>query len=122
MEDRESITARILQIMEKEGHSVSSFARKLGMSWTSANNIVSGRNMPSYENIVKIIESFEWVDANWLIMGQKSTADVDKKNLYTIINTQQKTIESQQKTIDRLTAKLVQELPEQSSQKVADVV
>lgn len=45
-------------------------------------------------------------------MGEKSDMDVDKKKLYSIISTQQKTIENQQKTIDRLTAKLVQELPE----------
>lgn len=117
MEEKESITARILYIMEKEGHSVGSFARKLGIPWTSANNIVSGRNMPSYDNIVKIIERFGWVDANWLVMGQKSDADLDKKKLYSVIAAQQKIIESQQKTIDRLTSKLVHDLPDDSPQK-----
>lgn len=43
-----TITDRIVKIMEKEGHTVSTFARKLGISWTSANNIVSGRNAPNY--------------------------------------------------------------------------
>lgn len=116
-----TITERIVQIMSKEGHTVSTFARKLGIPWTSANNIVSGRNAPNYETIVKIIENFEWVDANWLVMGQKSEADTDKKKLYSVITMQQKTIESQQKTIDRLTTKLVQDLHEESSKKVADV-
>lgn len=121
MESKDNITKRILHIMEKEGHNVSSFARKLGISWTSANNIVSGRNMPSYDNIVKIIESFEWVDANWLITGQNRESDTDKKKLYSLIATQQKTIDSQQKTIDRLTEKLVQDLPDEPTQKVANV-
>ena len=120
MKGKESITARILYIMEKEGHSVSSFARKLGIPWTSANNIVSGRNMPSYDNIVKIIENFGWVDANWLVMGQKSDADLDKKKLYSVFVAQQKIIESQQKTIDRLTSKLVHDLPDDSPQKVVN--
>ena len=120
MEEKKSITARILYIMEKEGHSVGSFARKLGIPWTSANNIVSGRNMPSYDNIVKIIENFGWVDANWLVMGQKSDADLDKKKLYSVIAAQQKIIESQQKTIDRLTSKLVHDLPDDSPQKVVN--
>ena len=66
---------------------------------------------------MKIIESFEWVDANWLVMGEKSEIDTDKKKLYSVISTQQKTIDSQQKTIDRLTAKLVQELSEEPSKK-----
>ena len=103
--------------MEKEGHNVSSFARKLGLSWTSTNNIVSGRNMPSYDNIVKIIENFEWVDANWLIMGEKNSTDTDKEKLFSVIAAQQKTIENQQKTIARLTEKMLQELPDLSSSK-----
>ncbi|WP_276815621.1 helix-turn-helix domain-containing protein [Segatella maculosa] len=117
MGDKENITTRILQIMEKEGHNVSSFARKLGLSWTSTNNIVSGRNMPSYDNIVKIIENFEWVDANWLIMGEKNSTDTDKEKLFSVIAAQQKTIENQQKTIARLTEKMLQELPDFSSPK-----
>ena len=122
MKKKEDITERILQIMEKEGHNVGSFARKLGLSWTSANNIVTGRNMPSYDNVVKIIENFDWVDANWLVMGTKCEADTDKKKLYSVIATQQKTIENQQKTIDRLTAKLIQELPDEPSKKIASAI
>ena len=117
MGDKENITTRILQIMEKEGHNVSSFARKLGLSWTSTNNIVSGRNMPSYDNIVKIVESFEWVDANWLIMGEKNSTDTDKEKLFSVIAAQQKTIENQQKTIARLTEKMLQDLPNLSPPK-----
>lgn len=118
----ENITDRIVQIMTDEGHTVSTFARKLGISWTSANNIVSGRNAPNYETIVKIIESFDNIDANWLVMGQKGAKGTDAEKLYSIISTQQKTIENQQKTIDRLTAKLVENIPEESGKKVADAV
>ena len=80
-----TITDRIVKIMEKEGHTVSTFARKLGISWTSANNIVSGRNAPNYETIVKIIESFVNEDANWLVMGQKGAKGTDAEKLYSII-------------------------------------
>lgn len=118
----ESITDRIKHILDSEGHTVSTFARKLGISWTSANNIVSGRNAPNYETIVKIIESFDNIDANWLVMGQKGAKRTDAEKLYSIISTQQKTIENQQKTIDRLTAKLVENIPEESDRKVEDAV
>lgn len=114
-----TITDRIKDILDNEGHTVSTFARKLGISWSSANNIVSGRNAPNYETMVKIIEKFNNIDANWLVMGQKSMDAQKDKKLYAIIEKQQKTIENQQKTIDRLTAELVQDL---SSKKVADVV
>lgn len=118
----ENITDRIVKIMEKEGHTVSTFARKLGISWTSANNIVSGRNAPNYKTIVKIIESFDNIDANWLVMGQQGAKGTDAEKLYSIISTQQKTIENLQKTIDRLTEKLVEGISEESGKKVADAV
>ena len=73
--------------------------------------------MPSYDNIVKIVESFEWVDANWLIMGKKSSTDADKEKLFSVIAAQQKTIENQQKTIARLTEKMLQDLPNLSPSK-----
>lgn len=113
MKEKETITDRISQIIEKEGHSVSTFAKKLGIPWTTANNIISGRNSPNYESLVKIIENFAWVDANWLVMGEEAARDdVDKKKLYAMIEAQQKTIEKQQDTIDRLTERLLKDLPD----------
>lgn len=97
-----TITDRIVQIMEKEGHTVSTFARKLGISWTSANNIVSGRNAPNYETIVKIIESFDNIDANWLVMGQKGAKGTDAEKLYSIISTQQKLLKTSKKRLTGL--------------------
>ena len=104
MKKKETITERISQIIEKEGHTVTTFSNKLGISWTTANNIVSGKNAPNYDTIVKIIENFGWVDANWLIMGKKNQ-DSATENL-------QKTIDFQQKIIDRLTTKLIEDLSE----------
>lgn len=119
MKEKETITDRISQIIEKEGHSVSTFAKKLGIPWTTANNIISGRNSPNYESLVKIIENFAWVDANWLVMGEEAARDdVDKKKLYAIIEAQQKTIEKQHDTIDRLTERLLKDLPD-TGKKVA---
>ena len=119
MKEKETITDRISQIIEKEGHSVSTFAKKLGIPWTMANNIISGRNSPNYESLVKIIENFAWVDANWLVMGKEAARDdVDKKKLYAMIEAQQKTIEKQQDTIDRLTERLLKDLQD-TGKKVA---
>lgn len=119
--EEETITTRIAQLMTREGHTVNTFARKLNIPWSSANNIVSGRNAPNYDTIVKILTSFNGIDANWLIMGRKSGKSVDEDKLYSIISMQQKTIENQQRTIDRLTAKLVDNESEDSAKKVVDV-
>ena len=119
--EEETITTRIAQLMTREGHTVNTFARKLNIPWSSANNIVSGRNAPNYDTIVKILTSFNGINAKWLIMGRKSGKSVDEDKLYSIISMQQKTIENQQRTIDRLTAKLVDNESEDSAKKVADV-
>ncbi|WP_036932204.1 helix-turn-helix transcriptional regulator [Prevotella sp. HUN102] len=119
--EQETINDRIRYIIEKEGHTVSSFAKKMDIGDQTIRSITKDRNKPSYDIIVKIVENFDWVDANWLVMGEKSETDTDKKKLYSIIATQQKTIENQQKTIDRLTSKLVQDISEASSPKVANV-
>lgn len=120
--EEETITNRIVQLMNKEGHTINTFARKLNISWTSANNIITGRNTPNYDTIVKILTSFENIDANWLIMGQKRGEETNADKLYSVISMQQKTIENQQRTIDRLTAKLVENVSEDSVKKVANAI
>ena len=55
-------------------------------------------------------------------MGEKKEEETDTDKLYSIISMQQKTIEHQQQTIERLTAKLVEGAPEKSAKKVANVV
>lgn len=115
--EEETITNRIVQLMNKEGHTINTFARKLNISWTSANNIITGRNTPNYDTIVKILTSFENIDANWLIMGQERREETNEDKLYSVISMQQKTIENQQRTIDRLTAKLVENVSKDSVKK-----
>ena len=105
----ETINERVNSIIEKEGHTIATFAKKIGVPWTTIKNIVSGRNAPSYDIIVKIINAVDWVDANYLIMGEKLTKG-NQGNLLTIVERQNKTIESQQKTIDRLTKKMLENI------------
>ena len=120
--EQETINKRICYIIKKEGHTVGSFAKKMNVRDQTIRNITIGRNKPGYDVIVKIIDSFEWVDANWLIMGQKnhSNSDSDKEKLYSVIATQQKTIEKQQETIDRLTFLLVQRESKDHSKKATN--
>ena len=104
----ETINERVNSIIEKEGHTIATFAKKIGVPWTTIKNIVSGRNAPSYDIIVtRSINAVDWVDANYLVMGEELTKG-NQGNLLTIVERQNKTIESQQKTIDRLTKKMLE--------------
>ena len=53
-------------------------------------------------------------------MGQKNYKEADKERLYSIIETQQRTIEKQQETIDKLTSILTQNKPSDHSKKIRD--
>lgn len=99
--EKETVNARIRQIIEKEGHTISSFARKSELGDQTIRSIVKDRNKPSFDVLVKIVENFDWVDANWLVMGQKTkNEDLEGAKLYAFIDAQQRTIEAQQKTIE----------------------
>lgn len=98
----ETIGDRINGIIEREGHTIATFAKKIGVPWTTIKNIVSGRNAPGYDIMLRIINAVDWVDANYLLLGEELSKG-NQANLLKIVERQNKTIESQQQTIDRLT-------------------
>lgn len=102
----QTINDRIQDIIEKEGHTIATFAKKIGVPWTTVKNITSGRNAPSYDIMVRIINAVDWVDANYLVMGKSESKD-GSRDLSALVQLQQKTIDSQQTTIDRLTKKML---------------
>lgn len=106
-----TINDRIRYVIEKERCTISSFARRTSLGNQTIRNITLDRNKPSYEVIVKIIESFDWIDANWLVMGEENVSEInyDRDKLYSIISSQQKIIEKQQDTIDKLMEKFTQD-------------
>ena len=106
-ETTQTINDRINGIIDKEGHTIATFAKKIGVPWTTVKNIVSGRNAPSYDIMVRIINAVDWVDANYLLMGEEPQKG-GQTNLLSIVERQNKTIESQQTTIDRLTKKMLE--------------
>ncbi|WP_340063109.1 helix-turn-helix transcriptional regulator [Ascidiimonas aurantiaca] len=59
--------------------SASAFADKVGVQRSSISHIISGRNKPSLDFIMKIIEAFPEVDLYWLLMGKGTFPTVEKK-------------------------------------------
>lgn len=67
------IIERLQKIIEHENLSVSAFARKIGVvDQTIRGIVVQKRNKPSFDMLVKIIQTFDWLSAEWLIMGKGS--------------------------------------------------
>lgn len=61
---------RLLKFLNKEGLSATVFADEIGVQRSSISHILSGRNNPSYDFILKILEKFDYINADWLITGK----------------------------------------------------
>lgn len=61
---------RLLLIFEKFSLNASSFADKIGVQRSSMSHILSGRNKPSLDFILKIYETFPEISLTWLALGE----------------------------------------------------
>ena len=64
---------RLRSILEDNSMNASSFAEKINVQRSSISHVLSGRNKPSLDFILKILESFSDVDFYWLVYGQSPT-------------------------------------------------
>ncbi|WP_051312754.1 helix-turn-helix domain-containing protein [Sporocytophaga myxococcoides] len=65
-----SITERILAILENKELTPSSFADTIGIQRSSMSHILSGRNKPSLDVIHKILITFPDILSDWLLTGK----------------------------------------------------
>ena len=70
MINTEDFIKRLQKVMDYYGESASSFAEKAGVQRSSISHILSGRNKPSLEFILKILSSFPEVELYWLLNGK----------------------------------------------------
>jgi transcriptional regulator with XRE-family HTH domain len=65
---------RILGLLKEKSMSASQFADEIGVLRSSVSHIISGRNKPSLEFVMKILKRFPDVDSNWLLFGTEPVA------------------------------------------------
>ena len=66
----EKFTERLQNIIKYYDESASSFAEKIGVQRSSISHILSGRNKPSLDFIMKVLHAYPEVDLYWLINGK----------------------------------------------------
>src|SRR5690606_12597167 len=83
-------TNRLQKVIEYYGESASSFAEKIGVQRSSISHILSGRNKPSLDFVLKVLSSFPEVELYWLMNGKgefptepKNTSHSPTNNLET---------------------------------------
>ena len=70
MINSKNLTIRLQQIIDFYSLSASAFADEIGVQRSSISHILSGRNKPSLDFVMKILSSFPEVDLYWLLNGK----------------------------------------------------
>ncbi len=68
MDERE----RLAKIIESENLTAKQFADEIGVSAGTISNILGGRNKPSTEIFVRILNRFRTISSDWLLLGTGS--------------------------------------------------
>ena len=63
-------TSRLKKVIDFHQLTASMFADKIGVQRSSISHILSGRNKPSLDFILKVIAEFDEVDMYWLLNGK----------------------------------------------------
>jgi transcriptional regulator with XRE-family HTH domain len=71
---------RLEIILDYYGINASSFADKIGVQRSSMSHLLSGRNKPSLDFVLKILDVFPDVDLYWLLNGKGSFPKNEEEN------------------------------------------
>ncbi len=76
------MVSRIKKLLENLQLSPSAFADSIGVQRSSLSHILSGRNKPSLDFIIKVLQQYPEVDLYWLITGTNVSKDSQHKTEY----------------------------------------
>lgn len=80
-------TNRLKKIIEHHQLTASMFADRIGVQRSSISHILSGRNKPSLDFILKVTNEFKDVDIYWLLNGKGTFPNKEFTNTPTPTNT-----------------------------------
>lgn len=63
---------RILKFLQNENKSYAQFAEEIGVQPSGISHILSGRNNPSLDFILKMLSKYQGLSAEWLLFGRGS--------------------------------------------------
>tara|TARA_R110000850_G_scaffold80862_1_gene173549 strand:+ start:91872 stop:92279 length:408 start_codon:yes stop_codon:yes gene_type:complete len=77
MVNSDAFASRLQKVMDYYGLSSSAFADTIDFNRSSISHLLSGRNKPSLEFVMKVLEKFPEVKLYWLLNGKGSFPDSD---------------------------------------------
>ncbi|MEJ2112601.1 MAG: helix-turn-helix transcriptional regulator [Flavobacteriaceae bacterium] len=103
MINSENFAKRLQKIIDFYGETSSSFAEKIGVQRSSISHILSGRNKPSLDFVLKILSSFPEVEMYWLLNGKGTFPTISKQESSILPQTNRsKETDEKGKTIKRI--------------------
>lgn len=66
----DKITERIQTVIDHYGLTISSFADKIGVQRSSISHLLKGRNKPSLDFVMKVVQVYPEVNLYWLLNGK----------------------------------------------------
>lgn len=77
---------RLMKVLNHLGLTATRLADEIGVQRSGISHILSGRNQPGYDFIVKLLTRFPELNSEWLLLGKgnllkdkdKSTTDINK--------------------------------------------
>lgn len=61
---------RLLEFLRTENKSSAQFAEEIGVQPSGISHILSGRNNPSLDFILKMLEKYQFLSTDWLLFGK----------------------------------------------------
>jgi|TARA_B110001450_G_scaffold216107_1_gene209558 transcriptional regulator with XRE-family HTH domain len=80
MENSDMFTKRLQKLLDYYNLSASGLANKIGIQRSTISHVISGRNKPSLDFVMKILHNFNEVSIEWLIDGKGYFPKTENKN------------------------------------------
>jgi transcriptional regulator with XRE-family HTH domain len=98
-----TLIERIRKVIDESELSSAAFADKIGVQRSSISHILSGRNKPSLDFILKVLHAYPSVQSEWLLLGKASAAPQDIIKEPSLFTTKQPTPTEQKESPETVT-------------------
>ncbi len=86
MINSKKFSERLQKLIDFYGLSASAFAERIGVQRSSISHILSGRNKPSLDFVLKVIQQFPDVELYWLLNGKGIFPSISKTHTFSSEN------------------------------------
>jgi len=119
MDNSSAFTNRLQKLLDYYSLSASGLATKIGVQRSSISHVISGRNKPSLDFVMKLLHTYNEVTIEWLIDGKGSFPKLENSPT-TPLNPLEEisSIQPQEKEVEKINSESISELiPKKNSQK-----